>query len=69
MMSADDMFKAMGYDHSFGFRGEIEWYQDDYDEISFNRKNKTICIGETIMVDMALLKAMVQKSKELGWLE
>ncbi len=75
-MSARGMFDDLGYEKSC-INNCIDYSIYNFNccatkTVSFDLKNKTVecsVFGDSMEVDMPLLKAITQQCKELGWLE
>ena len=71
-MSADEMFKELGYEKK-KINLDIEFYKskNDYAEIIFDLRDRTISVSnddnESIYFDMKELQAINKKVEELGW--
>lgn len=70
-MSADEMFKKLGYVRT---KTNEYWiiYKNFRKDIDFNLKHKTIEVGakmESEEFDMQELQAINKKCQELGWLK
>lgn len=74
-MTADEMFKALGYTEKTKTQaGRVKYKKDDYnvlyfspEEKKFNKSGEDDDMCDYITMDE--LKAIYQKCKELGWLE
>lgn len=72
MSKADEMFEKLGYEKQRTYL-DIQLYKNknDYAEITFDLRDKTICVSndenEAIYFTMQELQAINEKVKELGW--
>lgn len=69
-MSADEMFKELGYKKSVGETTEVYKLSRDNKNIYFSKLIKRIKIdGKYDFLDMQELQAINKKVEELGWNE
>lgn len=69
-MSADEMFKELGFDKNEGLY-EIQYITKD-NQITFDKRNNTVVVYSNDYddkINMQELQAINQKCKELGWLD
>lgn len=68
-MTAEEMFKEIGWKKTQDNDSVVSYYQKRYDEtIEFSKEYKEYYVYN-LGIDMGILKAIIQQCKDLGWLD